>query len=125
MASSPRPHRSRNIDLQTVKENRTGMTKRITSREACLRIRNSQSLEELRDFVKRLHLRTVSFVEIREPYKRCARHSSCLRPWSKEQWNCSKRTGFTASSRQTRLPNRGHRFPQRRGSIEHIAVRCV
>jgi hypothetical protein len=46
------------------------MTRRITLKEARLRIRNSQSLEELSDFVKRLHLPHVSFVEIREPYKK-------------------------------------------------------
>jgi hypothetical protein len=46
------------------------MTKRITSREACLKIRNSRSLEELGDFVKRLHLPHVSFVKIRKPYNK-------------------------------------------------------
>ena len=36
------------------------MTEQITSREACLRLENSRSLEELNGFLKRLRMPTVS-----------------------------------------------------------------
>jgi hypothetical protein len=36
------------------------MTKQITCREACLRIENSRSLEDLNEFLKRLRMPTVS-----------------------------------------------------------------
>ena len=36
------------------------MTEQITSQEACLRIENSRSLEDLNEFLKRLRMPTVS-----------------------------------------------------------------